>query len=155
MKVILLEDVPGLGTRGDLVDVADGYGRNYLIPRKLAEQATKGNMKSLEQRRQALRRRAEKEKAAAEALAERLAGLTFTITARAGEQGRLFGSVTSSDIAAAVQEQAGVEVDRRRIELEDPIKSEGVYEVPVRLHAGVSATLRVEVKAEGATGGEG
>src|SRR5690606_21277416 len=101
------------------------------------QQATKGNMKALEERRQALKRRAEKEQSAARELAERLAGLVFAIEARAGETGRLFGSVTSADIAEAVQAQAGVELDRRRIDLEEPIKAAGRYQVPVRLYTGV------------------
>lgn len=150
MRVILLEDVAGLGSKGDMVEVAPGYGRNYLVPRGLAEEATKGNIKSVEQRRQALLRRAERERAEAEQIAERLGAHTVTLTAKAGETGRLFGSITSADIAEAVQQQVGVEVDRRRIELDEPIKAAGSYEVPVRLHVGVTATLQVEVSVEGA-----
>lgn len=150
MRVILLEDVEGLGTKGDLVEVAPGYGRNYLVPRGLAEVATKGNIKALEQRRQALLRRAERERAEARAVAERLAAHVVKISARAGESGRLFGSVTSSDIADAVKEQLDIELDRRRIDLEEPIKAAGEYEVPVRLASGVSGTIRVQVQAEGA-----
>lgn len=149
MRVILLEDVEGLGTKGDLVEVADGYGRNYLVPRGLAEEATKGNIKSLEQRRQALLRRAEQERAAAQAQAERIAAATVTVLARAGEKGRLFGSVTTADIAEAVQEQLGIEIDRRRVQLDEPIRAIGSYEVPVKLHQDVTATIRLTVQAEG------
>lgn len=154
MKVILLEDVDGLGTKGDLVEVADGYGRNYLVPRGLAEEATKGNIKSLEQRRQALLRRAEQERAAAQATAERIAAATITVLARAGEKGRLFGSVTTGDIAEAVQEQLGIEIDRRRVQLDEPIRAVGSFEVPVRLHQDVTATIRLTVQAEGGTAAE-
>lgn len=155
MKVILLEDVEGLGTKGDLVEVAPGYGRNYLVPKGLAEVATKGNIKALEQRRQALLRRAERERAEARAVAERLAAHVVKISARAGETGRLFGSVTSSDVADAVKEQLGIELDRRRIDLEEPIKAAGEYQIPVRLASGVTGTIRVEVQAEGAEGNGG
>lgn len=148
MKVILLQNVPGLGTQGDLVEVADGYGRNYLIPRGLAEQATKGNMKSLEMRREALKRRAQREEAAARELASRLEALSITIRTKAGESGRLFGSVTSGDIAEAVQQAAGIELDRRKIELEESIKALGSYQVPVKLYPGVTATLAVEVVSQ-------
>lgn len=154
MRVILLEDVDGLGTKGDLVEVAPGYGRNYLVPRGLAEVATKGNIKALEQRRQALLRRAERERAEARAVAERLAAHVVKISARAGESGRLFGSVTSSDIADAVKEQLDIELDRRRIDLDEPIKAAGEYAVSVRLASGVSGTIRVEVQAEGTEGAE-
>lgn len=152
MRVILLEDVEGLGTKGDLVEVADGYGRNYLVPRGLAEEATKGNIKSLEQRRQALLRRAEQERAAAQAQAERINAATVTVLARAGEKGRLFGSVTTADIAEAVQEQLGIEIDRRRVQLDEPIRAIGSYEVPVKLHQDVTATIRLTVQAEGDAG---
>jgi len=155
VKVILLEDVEGLGTKGDLVEVAPGYGRNYLVPKGLAEVATKGNIKALEQRRQALLRRAERERAEARAVAERLAAHVVKISARAGETGRLFGSVTSSDVADAVKEQLGIELDRRRIDLEEPIKAAGEYQIPVRLASGVTGTIRVEVQAEGAEGNGG
>ena len=154
MKVILLQNVPGLGTQGDLVEVADGYGRNYLIPRGLAEQATKGNVKSLEMRREALKKRAQREEAQARELASRLEALTVTIRAKAGESGRLFGSVTTSDIVQALQESAGIELDRRKIELEEPIKALGRYQVPVKLYPGVVATLPVEVVSQEGDGSQ-
>jgi len=155
VKVILLEDVDGLGTKGDLVEVAPGYGRNYLVPKGLAVEATKGNIKSLEERRQALLRRAERERAEAKATAERLAASVIKISARAGETGKLFGSVTTSDIAEAVKEQLGIELDRRRIDLEDPIKTVGTYQIPVRLASGVTGTIHVDVQAEGAQSHDG
>jgi large subunit ribosomal protein L9 len=147
MEVILKEDVPKLGHRGDVVKVATGYGRNYLLPNKLAIEATAGNKKVIEQMKAAAVRKAQKDKADAEALAKQFEGVTVTITRRAGEHDQLFGSVTSSDIAAEL-EKKGFVVDRRKIELDQPIKTVGEFTVPLRLFREVSASVKVVVAKE-------
>jgi len=147
VKVVLRADVENLGRKGDLLDVSDGYARNFLVPRGLALRASKGAAKQAEAMRRNRAAREERERAAAEELAGRLTG-PVQVKARAGEGGRLFGSVTSADIAEAVLAQHGVELDRRRLELDEPLKELGTAEVPVRLHAEVVATLTVEVVAE-------
>lgn len=147
MEVILREDVPKLGHRGDLVTVKEGYARNYLLPRKLAMAATPGNRKQLEMMKAATARRLANEKGAAESLAAQLAELTLTLSAKAGEADQLFGSVTSMAIAEALAAR-GFQVDRRRVELDHPIKTLGEYEVPVRLHPEVTATVKVIVVPE-------
>jgi len=147
MEVILKEDVPKLGHRGDVVKVATGYGRNYLLPNKLAIEATAGNKKVIEQMKASAVRKAQKDKADAEALAKQFEGASVTITRRAGEADQLFGSVTSSDIAAEL-EKKGFTVDRRRIDLEGGIKSLGDHAVRVELHPEVIAELTVSVVAE-------
>jgi len=147
MEVILKEDVPQLGHRGDLVKVAEGYGRNFLLPKKLAIEANEGNKKVIEQMKAAAVRKAQKDKTDAEALAAQFNGVTVTITRRAGEQDQLFGSVTSSDVAAEL-EKKGFTVDRRKIELDQPIKTVGEFNVPIRLFREVTATIKVEVKKE-------
>jgi len=147
MEVILKEDVPKLGHRGDLVKVAEGYGRNFLLPKKLAIEATAGNKKVIEQMKASAVRKAQKDKTDAEALAAQFNGVTVTITRRAGEQDQLFGSVTSSDVAAEL-EKKGFTVDRRKIELDQPIKTVGEFNVPIRLFREVTATVKVEVKKE-------
>jgi large subunit ribosomal protein L9 len=147
MEVILREDVDKLGARGELVKVADGYARNYLLPRKLAVAATAANKKIVEQERQAHLRREAKEKAAAEDLAKMLAGVSVTIAQKAGEQEQLFGSVTPKDITEAL-EKKGYHIDRRKIHLDEPIKQLGEFKVPIRLHREVSAEITVQVVAE-------
>ena len=146
MKVVLRADVEHLGQKGDLVDVADGYARNFLVPRGLALRATSGIQKQADAMRRNRDARDRREREAAQAIADQLSP-TIQIQARAGEGGRLFGSVTSSDIAAAVQAQIGIEVDRRHIALDEPLKELGVSDLEVRLHPEVTATLRVEVVA--------
>ena len=146
MKVVLRADVEHLGQKGDLVDVADGYARNFLVPRGLALRATSGIQKQADAMRRNRDARDRREQEAAQAIADQLSP-TIQIQARAGEGGRLFGSVTSSDIAAAVQAQIGIEVDRRHIALDEPLKELGVSDLVVRLHPDVTATLRVEVVA--------
>ena len=144
MKIVLRTDVEHVGEKGDIVEVADGYARNFLVPRGLALRATAGIQKqagAMRRSRDAQDRRARE---TAQAIADQLAP-TIRIEARAGEGGRLFGSVTSSDIAAAVHAQLGVEVDRRDIALDEPLKELGVTELSVRLHRDVTATLHVEV----------
>jgi large subunit ribosomal protein L9 len=149
MKVILTEEVAGLGEPGKLVDVAPGYARNFLVPRKLAVYANTGNVREMEHHRQRLERKREKLVAAARSVTERINAQTVTIVARAGQAGRLFGSVTTSDIADALQAQLGVEVDRRKIQLAAPIHTVGEHEVDVRLMGDSHATIKVLVQAEG------
>lgn len=147
MKVILADDVEKLGRKGDVVVVKDGYARNYLVPKGLAFTATKGALRQAESMRRA---REELEKKAREEAEGRVAKLEATpvyISARAGEEGRLFGSVTSSDVARAIEEQLGQAIDRRDIRLEDPIRSLGDHPVTVHLHEDVNATVTVEVIA--------
>ena len=144
MKVVLRSDVEHVGQKGDIVDVADGYARNFLVPRGLALRATAGIQKQADAMRRSRDARDRRDRDAAQAIADQLKP-TIRIEARAGEGGRLFGSVTSSDIAAAVLAQLGVDVDRRDISLAEPLKELGVSEVAVRLHRDVSATLHVEV----------
>jgi large subunit ribosomal protein L9 len=147
MEVILKEDVPNLGLRGDVVKVADGFGRNYLLPRKMAMQATEANKAVIEQMKAAAERRSASEKAQAEELVTKLDPVVLSFTRRAGEAGQLFGSVTSADIAAELASQ-GFEVDRRKIQLGEPLKSLGEYKVAIRLHREVTARVTVKVLAE-------
>ena len=147
MKVVLRADVEHLGQKGDLVDVADGYARNFLVPRGLALRATSGIAKQADAMRRNREARDRRDREAAQAIADQLNAPTIQIQARAGEGGRLFGSVTSTDIAAAVQAQIGIEVDRRNIALDEPLKELGASDLVVRLHPDVTATLRVEVVA--------
>ena len=144
MKVILKEDVEGLGNAGDIVNVKDGYARNYLIPRGLALRATARNVKALEKQRQMVLQRINKERKRYEAFAAKLAELKVVIKKRAGEEGKLFGSVTTRDIAEAL-EQMGYELDRKRIVLDEPIKALGNYTVKVKLPYQVEAELAIEV----------
>lgn len=144
MKVILTDEIRGLGTRGDVVTVKDGYARNYLIPKNLAREATTGNLKSIEQERKKWALLAQQEKDVAQKAASSVQGVKVTIAKRVGEHGNLFGSVTANDIADALVAK-GIEVDKRRIELAHPIKTLGTHDVDVRLHREVSAHIQVEV----------
>ena len=148
MKVILIDEIRGLGTRGDVVNVKDGYARNYLLPKNLAREATPGNLKSIEQERKKWALLASQEKEQAQKAAESVRGVKVTITKRVGENNHLFGSVTSNEIADALAAK-GVEVDKRRIELAHPIKTLGTHDVEVRLHREVTAQIKVEVVAQG------
>jgi large subunit ribosomal protein L9 len=147
MEVILKEDVLNLGHRGDVVKVADGYGRNFLLPRKLALQATDANKAVIEQMKFAAARRSASEKAQAEELAGKLEPVVLSFTRKSGEAGHLFGSVTSADIAAELANK-GVEVDRRKIVLNEPLKSVGEFSVAIKLHREVTAHVKVQVVAE-------
>lgn len=147
MEVILRENIEKLGNRGDLVKVANGYARNFLLPRRLAVTATEANKKIVEQERQAGLRREAKEKSAAEELAALIANVVLTTAQKSGEEGVLFGSVTASDIAAMLEKQ-GFSIDRRKIVLEAPIKSLGEHSVQVKLHREVAATVKVVVNSE-------
>lgn len=147
-KVLLREDVDDLGARGEIVRVRAGYARNYLLPRNLAVEATAGNVKGIEQERAALLRKEAKERATAEAQSQQMGALVLEFKRKAGEQGALYGSVTSMDIAEALQER-GYEIDRHRIHLREPLKRLGDYTVPVRLHREVTMDLPVRVVSEG------
>jgi large subunit ribosomal protein L9 len=147
MEVILKEDVPNLGLRGDVVKVAEGYGRNYLLPRNMAMQATAANKAVIEQMKASAARRSASEKAQAEELAAKLNPVELSFTRKSGEAGHLFGSVTSADIATELANQ-GFDIDRRKIQLSDPIKTVGELVVGVRLHREVTAHIKVKVLAE-------
>lgn len=148
-KILLREDIENLGGRGEVVKVKAGYARNYLLPQGLATLATKGNVKQIEQERASLLKKAAVEKATAEAQAEQMGNIALSFERRAGESGQLFGSVTSMDIAEAIQAK-GYEIDRRKIVLKDAIKETGEYTVSVKLHREVSLDIPVTVTAEGA-----
>ncbi|HVM36079.1 MAG TPA: 50S ribosomal protein L9 [Actinomycetota bacterium] len=147
MKIILADDVDPLGHKGDLVSVADGYARNFLIPKGLAITATKGALKQAEMMQRARLEREEKAKAGAAAKVSVLAASPVYISARAGEGGRLFGSVTKSDVARGILDQLGEDVDRHKVLLEEPIRSLGSHQVEVKLHEEVNALVTVEVIA--------
>jgi len=147
MEVILKEDVANLGHRGDVVKVADGYGRNFLLPRKLALQATAANKAVIEQMKAAAARRSATEKIQAEELVTKLEPVVLTFTRKSGESGHLFGSVTSADIAAELSAK-GFDMDRRKIQLNEPLKSLGSFDVAIRLHREVTAHLKVKVLGE-------
>lgn len=149
IKVILQADVAGLGEEGDVKTVAGGYARNYLLPRKLAVHATKGNIKILDQQREVIVRKQEQHREEARGLADRLAGLPLRFEVRVGEQGRLYGSVTAPDIANRLKE-AGIELDRRTIELREPLRSLGEFDVPVRVAHAVTAHLKVTLHDQNA-----
>jgi large subunit ribosomal protein L9 len=148
MQIILQEDIEKLGSRGDVVTVAEGYARNYLLPRKLALEASPGNLKRLEKIRTTLAKRTASERDQAQKQAELLNGVTLNFSRKAGENDQLFGSVTAADITAALAAQ-GFEIDKRRIQLAEPIKVVGQYEVTAKLVHDVSATLKVHVTPEG------
>jgi large subunit ribosomal protein L9 len=145
MKLILTQEVSGLGAPGDVVEVAGGYGRNYLVPRGLAMRWSRGAEKQIELIKRARSAREIRSVEDARVAAERLAGLRVRMRTRAGSGGRLFGSISTADIAAAVKEAGGPELDRRKIEIGNPIKTIGAHQVAVRLHPEVSATVEVEV----------
>lgn len=147
MKVILKQDVEKLGKSGEIVKVADGYGRNYLIPKNIAILATPGNLKIMEMERLAAARRDQRDKAAASLLARELVKMVVTIQRKAGEGGTLYGSVTSIDIADFLITHK-IDIDKRKIQLDEPIKSIGEFQVPVRLHREVSVPIKVIVEAE-------
>jgi large subunit ribosomal protein L9 len=147
MQIILQEDVEKLGNRGQLVTVAEGYARNFLLPRKLALEATPGNLKRLEKMRSAFAKKEATEQESAQKLAELLGGVTLTLSRKAGESDQLFGSVTSSDISEALAAQ-GYTIDKRKITLTEPIKVVGEYAVPVKLYRELSATVKLVVKKE-------
>jgi large subunit ribosomal protein L9 len=147
MKIILRQDVPTLGQMGQIIDVKDGYARNYLIPRNIAYQATPSAMKKLEEEKKQAERKLEKEKKSSETLAAQLEKISLTIKMKVGEDDKLFGSVTSQMISDALKEK-GIPLDKRQIEIDDAIKALGVYDVNVKLPGGVSSKLKVWVVRE-------
>ncbi len=150
MKIVLQKPVEKLGLPGDVVEVADGYARNYLVPRGMAVKAQKGAVKQVDTLKRAHSARLSKERVEFEAIAAQLvAAGTISISANAGEEGKLFGSVTAADIAAAVGSQAGVQIDRKDIHLEEPIRSVGTHEVRVHLFQDVDPMITIEVVAAG------
>jgi large subunit ribosomal protein L9 len=146
MQVILTENVEGLGNIGDLVKIKPGYGRNFLLPRGLALEANTRNLKEMEHQKRQLEHKMQKLTQAAQLLKGRIEAVTCSLVHRAGEEGKLFGSVTSMEIEAKLAE-AGVEIDRKKIQLAEPIKAVGEYSVPVKLQAGVTAQIKVVVSA--------
>jgi large subunit ribosomal protein L9 len=147
MEVILKEDVAKLGVRGDVVKVAEGYGRNFLLPRKLAIEANSANKAVIDQMKAASVRRSAKEKHEAESLAKQFEGLAVSFQRKSGENEQLFGSVTSSDIADALEKKS-FHIDRRKIQLHEPLKSVGEFDVPVKLHKDVTAHVKVVIEKE-------
>jgi large subunit ribosomal protein L9 len=147
MQIILLENIPSLGKAGDLVKVSDGYGRNYLVPQKKAILATEKSLKVIEHQKRQVQQRIEKAKKDAEKLGQRIEKLSCTFAKTVGESGKLFGSVTSMDIENYLKEN-GIEVDRKKVSLEEPIKNLGVFTVPIRLHPEVTTHLKVWVVQE-------
>jgi large subunit ribosomal protein L9 len=147
MKVILRQNTEGLGQIGEVVDVKDGYARNFLIPRKFAYAALKGNIKALEEEKKTLSKKKEQELAAAEKLATELEKVSVTIPVQVGEEDRIFGSVTTQMISDALKEK-GNEIDKRKIEIDEPIKALGIYSVSIKLHPSVNAKIKVWVVRE-------
>jgi large subunit ribosomal protein L9 len=148
MRVILRTDVADLGKRGDILDVADGFARNYLVPKGMAMKASTGTAAQAEAMRRSRDLRDAQDRSAAEEVATTLVSKVVTLTARAGSEGRLFGSVTASDIATAIESQTGVELDRKKFHLDEPLKSLGTHVVSVKLHSDVEFPVTVEVVAE-------
>ena len=148
MEVILREHVDNVGKRGEIVKVADGFARNYLLPRKLALPVTPGNLKHIERERAKFDAREAEERQGAQAVATKLVGIVVLISRKVGETEALYGSVTSADIATSLASQ-GLEIDKRKIQLHEPIKRLGEYEVPIKLHRDVVAPIKVKVVADG------
>lgn len=147
MKVILLQDVPGTGKKDQILNVSDGFARNYLLPRKWAVEASEGSVKEIERRNAARRQKEMEERNAAEALAQSLKGKVITLRAKCGDKGRLYGSVTGQEIAQALKEQHAVEIDKRKIEVAETIRTVGDYEAQITVYAGVKAQMKVSVVA--------
>jgi large subunit ribosomal protein L9 len=150
VKVLLLEDVENVGRAGSVVSVSDGYARNFLIPRRLGKGVTEGSVKEIEQVRRVAERKRNRQLSSAQELARRLDGLTLTFHARAGEKGKLYGSITTADLAAAIEERAGVQVDRRKI-VTEPLRQLGEHELEVHLMADVVAHIKAIVEPEAGT----
>lgn len=146
MKVILTQDVRGQGKRGQMIEVSDGYARNFLLPRKLAQEATADNINTMRMNDKATQERQAKERAEALELRNRMKDMTVVVTAKGGGAGRLFGSVTNAEVSEALAKQAGVQLDKRKIVLDEPIKSVGVYTVKCKLGYEINAELKIEVK---------
>ena len=146
MKVILLQDVRGQGKRGQMIEVSDGYARNFLLPRKLAQEATADHINTMRMNDKATQERQAKERAEALELSKKMKDFTLVVTAKGGGAGRLFGSVTNTEISEALEKQEGIRLDKRKIVLDEPIKTTGIYTVRCKLGYEISGDLRVEVK---------
>ena len=146
MKVILTQDVRGQGKRGQMIEVSDGYARNFLLPRKLAQEATADNINTMRMNDKATQERQAKERAEALELRNRMKDMTVVVTAKGGGAGRLFGSVTNTEVSEALAKQADIQLDKRKIVLDEPIKSVGIYTVKCKLGYEVNAELKIEVK---------
>ena len=146
MKVILTQDVRGQGKRGQMIEVSAGYARNFLLPRKLAQEATADNINTMRMNDKATQERQAKERAEALDLRNRMKDMTVVVTAKGGGAGRLFGSVTNTEVSEALAKQAGIQLDKRKIVLDEPIKSVGVYTVKCKLGYEINAELKIEVK---------
>lgn len=149
MKVILLQDIKGTGKKGQIAEVSDGYGRNYLLPRKLAKEATSEALNALEKSRSADRHREEVRRQEAEVRSRELKGKVIQLEVKGGENGKLYGSVTNDQIATALKEQHGIEIDKRKLEQDEPIKSAGQAFVTLKLYPGISTRMIVNVKIKG------
>ena len=147
MKVVLKDDVKNLGKMGQIIDVADGYARNFLVPRGLASEANTKNIKALEHEKRIIEGKAKKVKNSAQELLNKISAMTFTIRAKAGDEGKLFGSVTTMDIAELLHKE-GIEIDKKKISLDEPIKRLGSYSVNVKLHPEISTQLNIQVIQE-------
>jgi len=148
MKVILLQDVKGTGKKDEIVNVSDGYARNFLLPKKLAVEASAAAMNDIKNRERAKEHRIQEEKKAAQAVADKLSGTTVKLTAKAGNSGKLFGSITAKEVAEEISRKAGIDIDKRKVSLASEIKSFGTYEVEVKLYTGISAKMFVLVASE-------
>lgn len=148
MKVILKVDIKGVGKKGELLNASDGYARNYLLPRGFAIEATEGNMASLKEKKEAEKFRKEAEAKEARELAKKLSGVTVVFKVKTGESGRLFGSITSKDISDEIKKQQGFDIDKRKIVLDEAIKSAGTYNIEVKVYPEISTKLKVEVKGD-------
>ncbi|WLR50843.1 50S ribosomal protein L9 [Bacillus tianshenii] len=148
MKVIFLQDVKGKGKKGEVKNVSDGYARNYLLKNNIAVEATKGNLSALEGQKKKEKKNAQEELEEAKQLQEKLESLTIELKAKSGEGGRLFGSITSKQIAQELKASHNVKIDKRKIELDEPIRAMGYRNVPVKLHQDVTATLKVHVSEQ-------
>ncbi|MBS7530503.1 50S ribosomal protein L9 [Hazenella sp. IB182353] len=148
MKVILQQDVKGTGKKGEIKEVAEGYARNFLFPRKLATPATEGNLNTLNEQKKAHDRRKSEELTTAKELAQKIEDLTITLSTKAGEGGRVFGSITSKQIVSTLKNNYQLQIDKKQVQLKEPIRTLGVTKVPIKLHPKVTATLSVQVIAE-------
>lgn len=148
MRVILQEDIKGLGKKGDVVNVKDGYARNFLLPKKLAVEATETNINILNLKKEAEQAKKEKEIGEAKDLANKISHVVITIKAKAGEQGKLFGSITSKDIVEALKSQHNISLDKKQILLNDPLKTLGTKEIDVKIYEGITSKLKVRIEGE-------
>lgn len=148
MKVILKQEIKALGKRGDIKEVSDGYARNFLLPKGLAMEATSGNLKVLADQKESAAKREEQENVEAQGLAKKLAGQSVTFKAKTGEGGRLFGSITAKDIVDQIKKEHNLELDKRKLEIDDAIKNVGAYPVKVHLYKGISVEITIKVVAE-------